>query len=324
MNTSDTTKIELYRKMLFIRMVEESIAERYSESKMRTPVHLSIGQEACAAGVSQALDKGDLVMSGHRSHAHYLAKGGNLKKMIAEIYGKETGCSKGRGGSMHMIDLDVGFLGAVPIVGSTIPIAVGVSFANQYKNNNIITVAYFGEGATEEGVFYESVNYALLKNLPILFVCENNLYSVYSPLSVRQPKNRGIKDLASGLGLNSHKADGNNPVEIYEQTTSLLNSIRNKEGPALIELPTYRYREHCGPNFDSHLNYRTEVEYDEWLKKDPIPNFEKTLRTENLIDDDYISNLKNEYTIDIESAFDFAEESSFPSPETLFDHIYSA
>src|SRR3989338_9607744 len=180
--------LSLYRKLLLIRQTEEKIAEKYQEREMRCPVHLSIGQEAVAVGVCDNLKKEDIVYSNHRCHAHYLAKGGNLNRMIAEIYGKETGCAKGRGGSMHLIDLAAGFGGATPIVGNSVPIAVGAAFSNKLKGDKNIAVVFLGDGSTEEGVFHESLNFAILKKLPVLFVCENNLFSVYTNLSERQPK----------------------------------------------------------------------------------------------------------------------------------------
>ena len=172
------TRRALHRGMLYIRTVEERIADMYPEQEMRCPVHLSIGQEAAEAGSGLALERSDYALSGHRSHGHYLAKGGDLKSMMAEIYGKATGCSGGKGGSMHLIDLDAGFLGAVPIVGSTIPIGVGTAFGSKSKGENRVTMIFFGDGATETGVFHESLNFAALHKLPVVFLCENNLYSV--------------------------------------------------------------------------------------------------------------------------------------------------
>lgn len=206
---------KLYYHILRIRLVEEKIAALYPEQEMRCPVHLSIGQEAVAVGACAALAKEDYALSGHRSHAHYLAKGGNLNAMLAEIYGKQTGCCHGKGGSMHLIDLSAGFLGAVPIVGSTIPIAVGTAFGSFLREEMRVTLAFLGEGATEEGVFHESINFAMLKKLPIVFVCENNLYSVYSPLVVRQPADRSVVQLAQGHGIEGYQADGNDLEQVY-------------------------------------------------------------------------------------------------------------
>src|SRR5207249_1080843 len=202
-------QLEFYWNMLRIRLVEERIAEMYPQQEMRCPVHLCIGQEAIAVGVCAALDNTDYVTGGHRSHGHYLAKGGDLKAMVAELYGKATGCCEGKGGSMHLVDLPVGFLGAVPIVGSTIPLAVGAAFGAMMRSEKRVAVPFFGEGATEEGVFHESINFAALKKLPVVFVCENNNYSVYSHISVRQPANREVYSVAEGHGVESLQGDGN-------------------------------------------------------------------------------------------------------------------
>ena len=202
--------LDLIRSMTRIRMVEEEIANRYSQQQMRCPVHLSIGQEASAVGVCSVLKNTDLVFSGHRNHAHYLAKGGSLKKMINEIYGNSNGCSGGRGGSMHLTDIPSGFVASTPIVASTIPIAAGAALSVQAKNTDQVVVVFFGDGAMESGVTYETLNFAAVKNLPILFVCENNRYSVYSPLSVRQPIERKLCDVAQAIGIKAYECDGNN------------------------------------------------------------------------------------------------------------------
>ena len=203
-----TSAFELLRSMTRIRMVEEEIARRYKEQQMRCPVHLSVGQEAAAVGVCAALIQSDWVFSGHRNHAHYMAKGGNLRAMISEIYGKASGCCGGRGGSMHLTDLKAGFIGATPIVGSTVPIATGAALTAQSEGKGRAVVVFLGDGAMETGVVNESLNFAAVRRLPILFVCENNLYSVYSPLDVRQPKGRCLSDLAEGHGVSSYKANG--------------------------------------------------------------------------------------------------------------------
>ena len=218
----------------------------------------SIGQEAASAGVCAALRPGDQAMSGHRSHAHYLAKGGNLNAMIAEIYGRETGCCGGRGGSMHLVDLQAGFVGAVPIVGSTISIATGLAFADRQLKRERLTVAFLGEAATEEGVFHESANFASLHRLPIVFVCENNLYSVYSPMHVRQPAHREVVQLAAAHGMMARQCDGNDPLAVCSLMRDAAVHARSGRGPVFLELKTYRWREHCGPGFDNHIGYRTE------------------------------------------------------------------
>jgi pyruvate dehydrogenase E1 component alpha subunit len=237
---------------------------------MRCPVHLSIGQEAVAVGTCAALTASDEALSGHRSHAHYLAKGGSLPRMIAEMMGKAEGCASGLGGSMHLIDRSCGFRGAVPIVGSTIPIAVGLAFQHKLDRDGRVVAVFFGEGATEEGVFHESLNFAVLKKLPVLFVCENNLYSVYSPLHVRQPHNRSLLELGRAHGAEAASADGNDVEAVFESVSAGVARARVGEGPTLFEFPTYRWREHCGPNFDNRLGYRTEEEYLAWKSRCPL------------------------------------------------------
>ena len=234
MNINKNKKIELFYSMIRMRMIEEKIAEKYSEQEMRCPIHLSIGQEAIASGICMNLQKKDQVLSAHRSHFHYLAKGGNLKKMISEIYGKETGCAGGKGGSMHLIDIQAGLIAAVPIVGSTIPIGVGLAWANKLDNLKKIVVIFFGEGSTEEGVFYESISFAALHNLPVLFVCENNFYSVYSSLNKRQPKKRKLFKVAESLGVKGIGLDGNNVEEIYLKAKKIIKSVEQTNHPFFI------------------------------------------------------------------------------------------
>lgn len=296
----------LYLQMLRIRMIEESIAKRYGEQKMRCPVHLSIGQEAIAVGVSHHLTKEDYALSTHRAHAHYLAKGGSLKAMLAEIYGKKTGCCQGRGGSMHLVDLEVGFLGSTPIVGGSLPVAVGVAFGVQLKQEPRITVVYLGEGATEEGVFMESLNFAALKNLPILFVCENNLYSVYSPLEVRQPKERKRTLIAQAHGIEAFSGDGMDVEAVSFLAKQAVEKVREGR-PVFLELSTYRYREHCGPHFDQDLGYRGQEEFDVWLQRDPLRDKEEV---QTIVDE-------------INEAFHFAQSSPFPSFDLRNEGVYA-
>jgi len=296
-------------EMLRIRKIEEAIALKYSEEKMRCPVHLSIGQEAIAVGVCSQLSKTDLMVSNHRAHAHYLAKGGSLRQMMAEIYGKKTGCSKGRGGSMHLVDLECGFLGSTPIVGGSIPVGVGAAFGSQLQGKSLITVIFLGEGATEEGVFAESLNFAALKKLNILFVCENNLYSVYSPLEVRQPAGRDRVLLAKAHGLQASAGEGNRLDEVVKLTSAAIDSLKKGNGPYFLEFSTYRYREHCGPHKDP---FRPNEEVFHWEQRDPLLYFpctdpEKTLEIER----------------EIEEAFAFAESSPFPSFDPSEETIYA-
>ena len=316
------TAFALLRSMKRIRFVEETIANRYSDQKMRCPTHLSIGQEAVAAGVCLALHRDDQVFGTHRSHAHYIAKGGDIKAMIAEIYGKAAGCSSGKGGSMHLVDLSVGFKGSTSIVGNTIPLGVGAAMANHLHKNGKVCCVFFGDAVIEEGVFHESLNFAVLKKLPVLFVCENNLYSVYSPLKVRQPEGREIWKFAAAYGIPSAHGNGNDALEVFEKTQAALEHIRRGDGPYFLEFATYRWREHCGPNFDNDIGYRTECEYLSWKKKDPIPLLESQLLSQDTIRQTDIEEMDKIIQSEVEQAFIFAEESPFPDPEETFKGLY--
>lgn len=312
----------LLRMLLRIRIVEEKIAEIYPQQEMRCPVHLCIGQEAAAAGVCANLDRDDYVLSNHRSHGHYLAKGGDLKAMMAEIYGRATGCCQGKGGSMHLIDLSAGFIGATPIVGSTIPIAVGTAFGAVMRGEKRVSVVFFGDAATEEGVFHESLNFAVLKRLPVIFVCENNLYSVYSPLSVRQPEGRDIYRQVKGYGIRSYQGDGNDVVEVYEMAKRAIKQAREGKGPTFMEFKTYRWREHCGPNYDNDLGYRAESEFQEWRRRCPIERLRARLLKEGLLNRNDIEKIEDGIKTEIEEAIDFAKASPFPGKSTLMQDIY--
>ena len=314
--------LNLYKNMLEIRLAEEGIAKRYKDGKMRCPTHLSIGQEAAASGVGLALKKTDLALSTHRGHAHYLAKGGSLKRMIAEIYGKSTGCSKGKGGSMHLIDRSVGFEGSTAIVGNTIPIGVGLALSLKLDTKNSISVVYCGDGSVEEGVFYESVNFAVTKKLPVLFVCENNLYSVYSPLKVRQPKNRKIFEMVHSMGIEVGYEDGNDVRKVNSLASKAVSHIRDNGSPYFIELSTYRWREHCGPNYDNDIGYRSEDEFLEWKKRDPIKLFKNTLIREDSRNQKELAKIKNLVQLEVDNAFDFAEKSPFPDSKKAFESMF--
>ncbi len=319
MNKSD---LNLYKNMLLIRLAEEGIAKRYKDGKMRCPTHLSIGQEAAASGVGLALKKTDLALSTHRGHAHYLAKGGSLKRMIAEIYGKSTGCSKGKGGSMHLIDRSVGFEGSTAIVGNTIPIGVGLALSLKLDTKNSISVVYCGDGSVEEGVFYESVNFAVTKKLPVLFVCENNLYSVYSPLKVRQPKNRKIHEMVKSMGIEVGYEDGNDVRKVNSLASKAVSHIRDNGSPYFIELSTYRWREHCGPNYDNDIGYRSEDEFLEWKKRDPVKLFKNTLIKEDSRNQNELDKIKDSVQLEVEKAFNFAEKSPFPDSKKAFESMF--
>jgi pyruvate dehydrogenase E1 component alpha subunit len=321
-----STPAELQRRLLFdllrVRRVEEAIAARYPEQQMRCPTHLSIGQEATAVGVCAALTADEIVLSGHRSHGHYLAKGGDLHRMIAELYGRATGCCKGKGGSMHLIDQSVGFLGAVPIVSSTIPIAVGAAFGHALRGEPRLVTVFFGDAAVEEGVTHEAFAFALLERLPVLFVCENNLYSVQTPLSARQPNTRSISDLARGHGMRSQSADGNDVFAVFELAQQLCAELRAGAGPAFVELATYRWLEHVGPYEDSSLGYRDQAEMDAWKKRCPVAHATERLKVSGVVDDPWLANAEQQISADVEAAFAHALQSPYPDPGELLTDIY--
>ena len=314
---TEEKQLNLLRSMHRIRMVEESIANRYAAQEMRCPVHLSIGQEAVAVGVCETLQSNDLIFSGHRNHAHYLAKGGDLNSMLAEIYGKSSGCCGGKGGSMHLTDPKCGFVAATPIVGSTVPIAAGAALALQRESSRRVVVIFLGDGAMETGVVHESLNFASLKNLPIIFVCENNFYSVYSPLSVRQPKNNSLSLLAEAHNVKSFFADGNNVEEVFNTTKKCLRYLKENCSPVFLELPTYRFREHCGPNFDNNIGYRTKEEFNFWLNKDPLNHIKYG------IDEDTIKSISEELNIEIQKSFIFAKNSNPPEINFRSKRVYA-
>lgn len=316
--------IELFRQMKRIRLIEETIAEYYPMGKMRCPTHLCTGQEAIAAAVGLVLRKEDFVVSTHRAHGHYLGKGGALNAMIAEIYGKRTGCSIGKGGSMHLIDQQVGFMGSTAIVGGTIPIGVGLGLSIQLHGTDQVSCVFLGDAAIEEGVFYESVNFAVLKKLPVLFICENNLYSVYSPLKVRQPPGRKIYQMVGAIGIPSEHVDGNDALAVYHRTHSAVQAIRQGNGPYFFECSTYRWREHCGPNFDNDLGYRTEEEYQQWKAKDPIALLEARLLQHTILVQDDIQTIEQTIRHEILEAFEYAENSPFPDAQEAFQDLYCA
>jgi pyruvate dehydrogenase E1 component alpha subunit len=314
--------LRLFNSMQRIRMIEETIAERYAEQEMRCPVHLSIGQEATAVGVCQALLRTDRVYSTHRCHAHYLAKGGDLKKMLAEIYGKEGGCIGGRGGSMHLMDLDHGMFISVPIVASSIPLAVGGALADKLDGKDRVNVVFIGDGSLEEGVFHESANFAVLRGLPVIFVCENNLYSVYTPLDQRQP-NRPLTDIARAHALPAYTANGNDVTAVHAIAASAVERARRGEGPSFLLFDTYRWREHCGPNYDNHVGYRTEAEYETWRERCPIESLRARLTVAKMIDSKYEEALVEGIREEIEVAIAFAKEAPLPHHGKAAEHIYA-
>lgn len=314
--------ISLYRQMLLIRKIEERIAARYHEQEMRCPVHLSIGQEAAAVGTCQHLRKSDLIASAHRSHAHYLAKGGDVPAMIAEIYGKESGCASGRGGSMHLLDMDAGVMPCLPIIGASISTGVGASLAIRQRGEDSVVIVFLGDAAVEEGIFHECANFAVLKNLPVVFVCENNLYSVCTPLETRQPS-RPLTDLAKAHAMPTIHLDGNDVVAVQDAASQAIATARRGGGPTFMLLETYRHLEHCGPSLDLELGFRSEDEYRSWKDRCPIEKHREVLMREANWNDRNDDNLRQEVDREIEAAFSFAGAARFPDIKTAGANVYA-
>ena len=312
----------LLAAMLRIRLVEEAIAVRYAEQEMRCPTHLCIGQEAIAVGVCDVLARKDKVFSNHRAHGHYLAKGGDLKAMIAELYGRATGCCGGRGGSMHLIDMEAGFMGATPLVGGTVPVAVGSAWASALQKRGEVTVVFFGDGCFEEGVIHESLNFSALHRLPIVFICENNDFSVYTPLKLRQPQ-RAIHALAAAHGLGARAGDGNDVEAVRALAQATIAAARAGEGPQFLELRTFRWREHCGPNYDNDIGYRAPEEFTAWEARCPVTTFAAGLRDDGLLDASSKQRIRKEIESEVASAFDFAKNAPLPPTETAVNFVYA-
>lgn len=311
----------LYERMLLIRKAEEKICELYPEQEIKCPTHLSIGQEAAASGVCTALTVQDYVFSTHRCHGHYLAKGGSLKRMFAELYGRVGGCAQGKGGSMHLVDPEVGMMGASAIVGGTIPLAVGSALASTLRKDERVSVAFFGDAATEQGVFHESLNFAALKKLPVLFVCENNFFATQTPFSLRQAADN-IWERGRIYGVPGYRLDGTHVIDVYQAAKEATGRARSGEGPSLLEIRAYRWREHVGPNYDFNLGYRAKEELDEWMARCPIRTLENLLREQNVMTEQELKEIAMRIENDIEEAVQFAKSSPLPEPAELLTEIF--
>ena len=300
----------LYRALYRIRRVEELIARVYPSDCIKSPVHLSIGQEAVSVGVCAALQPGDIVFGTYRGHALYLAKGGDLRALIAELYGKVTGCTRGKGGSMHLIAPEAGMMGASAVVGTTIPNAVGYAYALKQRRQGAVVASFFGDGATEEGVFSESLNFAVLKRLPVLFVCENNQYAIHT----HQRQRQGLADIcarARAFGLPADRIENNDVLALVERSRDVVAEIRSGGGPWFLEVMTYRWTEHVGPGGDFHLGFRDETEVQPWRDGDQVRRLAK------MINADERGRIDDEVEMEIKEAFAFAEESPFPEADEL-------
>jgi len=313
---------EMYRTMVRVRRFEERVAQLVESGEVRTPCHLSIGQEAIAAGVCAALETRDYVWGGHRSHGHYLAKGGDLRAMMAELFGKATGCSGGRGGSMHLVAPEVGILGTVPLVAATIPLAVGAGMAAKLRRDGRVSVAFFGDGATEEGPFHEALNFAALYRLPVMFVCENNFYASHMPLCERRVADNILAagDLA---GTPGKRLDGNDVELVYAEARRAVDRARNGAGPTLLECRTYRWRGHVGPSWDMDVGVKRKDELKQWLPKDPLARARRRLLRAGVRDDECQS-IERAAAAEVEAAVAFARESPYPDESDLTKHVWTS
>jgi TPP-dependent pyruvate/acetoin dehydrogenase alpha subunit len=306
----------IYESLYRIRRAEEEVSRVYPTDKIKSPVHLSIGQEAVAVGVCEALSAEDVVFGTYRSHALYLAKGGDLKQMIAELYGKATGCAKGKGGSMHLIDVASGVMGTSAVVGTTIPNAVGYAYAAKLRQTSQVTVSFFGDGAVDEGVFHESMNFAALKKLPLIFICENNQYAIHTHQTNRQSLDN-IYERACAYGMPAERIEDNDVMRIYERVQAAVNALRaGGDGPYFFECMTYRWKEHVGPNDDFSLGYRAEEEAVPWKENDQVEIVGAQLAA------DLRGEIEKTVEAEIAEAFVFAEESPFPAADELFTDVF--
>ncbi len=307
--------------MQTIRTVEEKIGDMVAAGRVHCPCHLAIGQEATAVGVCAALRKSDRVFGTHRSHAHYLALGGDMGALFAEIQGRVTGCSKGMGGSMHLYDVDNGFLGSVPLVSATIPLAVGAALAAKMLGAGDIAVAFFGDGASEEGVFHESLNYAANYRLPILFVCENNLFSSHLHINLRQPSD-SVARFACANGIEYAVIDGNDVVQVSREANRLVARAREGGGPVFMELVTYRWRGHVGPREDIDVGVRRKEDLHLWKQRDPIARLRIALEGEGLLSREAFDRARSEIQDAVEEAWDRSERAPYPETTNLLYLVY--
>lgn len=313
-NISPGILLEMYETMIRIRKFEESLIEPLTSKEIVCPVHLCTGQEAVATGVCANLGIEDWAFSTHRSHGHYIAKGGDLKALMAELYGKATGCSKGRGGSMHLASPHIGLPGSSAIVAGTIPLAVGSALAFSMQKKDAVSVAFFGDGALGEGTFYEALNFAALRKLPVIFVCENNLYSTHMPISLCLA-DVDIYNKAEGFNMPGIRVYGNNVIEVYNVARKAIEDARNGKGPTLLECMTYRWRGHVGPSDDLDKGLRSKKELEYWMNRCPIKIFEEFLFKHGVLSETEKIQIHENIRREIEEALTFAEESPYPDPD---------
>ena len=315
--TTDTDLERIYRALRLVRRFEEVVAEIYPSDKIKSPVHLSIGQEAVAVGVCDVLRPDDIVSGTYRGHATYLAKGGDARAMMAELYGKSGGVAGGKGGSMHLIDIGAGVLGTSAVVGTTVPVAMGYAYALKREGKGRVVAAFFGDGATEEGVIWESFNFAVLHRLPILFVCENNGFAIHEPLEKRWAA-KDIVAKARAFGLPASRIENGDVLAIRAKALEALEAMRaGTGGPVFLECLTYRWREHVGPNEDFNQGYRSKAAMEPWVKNDQVE------RLGGMIKADRRRAIDAEIEAEVRACVAHAEQSPWPSPNELSTHVHA-
>ncbi len=321
MDVSRETLLDLHRRMVRIRTFEEQAGKLQEAGKIPGALHLYVGEEAVAAGVMAHLTNEDQITSTHRGHGHLVAKGGDFKQMFAELYGRETGYCHGKGGSMHISDLDLGMLGANGIVGAGPPIAIGAAFSNKYRKTRNVTCCFFGDGASNEGTFHEAANMAALYRLPVIFVCENNGFGEFT----RQERHQAIHDIAeraSGYGMPGAIVDGMDVMAVYEGAGEAIARARRGDGPTLLECKTYRFYDHVGVR-GMGVVYRDDAEVVEWRERDPLPLFEARLQEIGALSEDEAAVVRREVMDEVQEAIAFAEASPFPDPSALLEDVYT-
>jgi len=319
---SNEKLISMYEGMLKIRLSEEKCIELNPEQLMKSPHHYYIGQEAVAVGVCSALDNKDQVYSSHRSHGHYIAKGGDLNSFFAELYCKIDGCAKGKGGSMHVIDPRVGFMNSNGIVGGTLPMAVGAAFYHKVRNNPNVAVTFFGDGGADQGILYEALNYAVLKKLPVIFVCENNFFASFSHVSARHG-DRDITKRAIGFGMPAEKVYGQDVLEVYGAVKKMVKKAKDGEGPSFLVAEVFRFKGHCGTGDDVGPGLRSQEDLNEQKEECPIRKFEELLIKNKILDQTSIIDIETKVKNQINQAIEFGRKSSLPTPDELLKDVFA-
>ena len=313
-----TDQVKLYKLMVLIRRIEERVAESYGEGRIGGFTHLYIGQEAVAVGAITSLNHDDYVIDTYRDHGHFLVRGGDPRKFMAELYGKATGVCGGKGGSMHLADAEHYFYGGTGIVGGSIPIAAGLGLSCSYRADDRIVMAFFGDGATNQGVWHEGLNFAQLWNLPVIFLCENNFYGIGTGVNYSSSLTE-VHKKANGYGMPGYLVNGMDVLEVRKTCEEVVNLVRAGSGPALIEARTYRYQGH---SMTDPGRYRAKAEEDLWRKRDPIPRLAKQLVADGICDEAKLEEIEVEVEDVCEDAVQFALDSPEPEPAALYEDMF--